>query len=41
MSHLAIFRSPLLCEVAGVRHAFFGRRGGASTGASPLAGLSG
>lgn len=32
MSHLAILRSPLLCEVAGVRHAFFGRRGGASTG---------
>ncbi|HVY34225.1 MAG TPA: peptidoglycan editing factor PgeF [Caulobacteraceae bacterium] len=32
MSHLAILRSPLLAEVAGVRHAFFGRRGGASSG---------
>ena len=32
MSHLAILRSPLLAQVAGVRHAFFGRRGGASTG---------
>jgi len=32
MSHLAILRSPLLCEVAGARHAFFGRRGGSSTG---------
>lgn len=32
MSHLAILRSPLLSEVAGVRHAFFGRRGGTSSG---------
>jgi YfiH family protein len=32
MSHLATLRSPLLSDVAGVRHAFFGRRGGASKG---------
>lgn len=32
MSHLAILRSPLLSEVADVRHAFFGRRGGTSSG---------
>ncbi|HUO21071.1 MAG TPA: peptidoglycan editing factor PgeF [Caulobacteraceae bacterium] len=32
MSHLAILRSPLLSEVAGVRHGFFSRRGGVSQG---------
>ena len=32
MSHLAILRSPLLSDLAGVRHGFFSRRGGASTG---------
>ena len=32
MSHLAILRSPLLSEVADVRHALFGRRGGTSSG---------
>ena len=32
MSHLAILRSALLSEVAGVRHGFFSRRGGVSEG---------
>jgi YfiH family protein len=32
MSHLAILRSALLSEVAGVRHGFFSRRGGVSRG---------
>ena len=32
MSHLAILRSSLLGDVAGVRHGFFSRRGGVSAG---------
>jgi YfiH family protein len=32
MSHLAILRSTLLGDVAGVRHGFFSRRGGVSQG---------